>query len=597
VHKESALPLLPKFFAVALLALLALLTTETAARDVHVDPAVGNDLMGDGSVEAPLRSIGRALEMAPIEVTEWNVHLAPGVYSEASGEVFPLSLVLGDGRRSVRLVGPDPDSGGVAIFVSGAEVPSYVEIVGSDVPVADDPEGAVPEESLDKTVGEPTVIDVGQVLFDGAEAALSIVGGAQQSIEVRVHDCTFVNQKTHSLEIVAGDQGSAVVDVRNTTFSGHAVTALDLATKESSFLDLNVQGNRFIGAPLAGAFPLRTGVSVFLDADSTVTGKIENNFIRDMGDGILVATSELWTLPGSLDLVVQGNFIAGSIEPAARALENAIYLSLNSHHAYNLKFYHNTLSGGHHGVRFEGLTPDWIFDQCDRMTFEFIGNAVYGFEGGDFSIEGDPAFGQGLALPPPVSDVDFLLECFVIEGNGLDRTALAHLGSGNFELRAEDLEFSPDGYRPRSPDSQLIDRSPLSIFSTDSFDLVGECRLVDGNADNEYLPDVGAFEAPGPALCGAPEFLRGDCDGNTRVEITDAINLLGFLFLGTFTPTCRDACDTNDDGNVDLSDPLYILTFLFIGGIDPIPQPYPDSGPDLTVDSLDFCLPAVQPAE
>lgn len=559
------------------------------AREVHVHPTLGSDTDGDGSVEAPVRSVSRALALAPAEVAEWTVRLAPGIYSEASGETFPLSLALTEGRRTVRLVGPDPASGEIAVFISGSEIPSYVDILGSDV---------TEEEAAIKTDGEPTLFEVGHVRFDGAEAALSIVGGELQTIEVRVHDCAFLNQKTHSLEIFSGDHGRVTVTVENTTFSGHPVTALDLATGQSSHLDIHVEGNEFRGVPLVGAFPLRTGVSVFLDADSRVTGEIENNFILDMGDGLLLATSEPWTFPGTMELVVQGNFLAGSVDPWTNGQERAIYVSLHPHHQYDLKFYHNTLAMGVHGVYFEGLTPDWIEDQCNRIGFEFMGNAVYGFESGDFSIEGDPAFGPGLPLPPPVTDVEFLLNCFLIEGNGLDRSALVDAGFANFQILDGDLEFTAYGYRPSGPTSSLVDSSLLvDMFTLDSVDLTGECRMTDGNSDGEFVPDVGAFEAPGLSLCGAEVFLRGDCDGNGAVQITDAINLLGYLFLGTFEPSCPDACDTNDDGNIDLSDPLYILTFLFIGGIDPIPAPYPEPGPDTTGDALEPCLPGVVSTE
>ena len=52
---------------------------------------------------------------------------------------------------------------------------------------------------------------------------------------------------------------------------------------------------------------------------------------------------------------------------------------------------------------------------------------------------------------------------------------------------------------------------------------------------------------------------------------------------------CPDARDTNDDARIDLSDAVFLLTFLFLGGL-PIPDPGPNvCGPDPTPDGLGPC--------
>ncbi len=93
---------------------------------------------------------------------------------------------------------------------------------------------------------------------------------------------------------------------------------------------------------------------------------------------------------------------------------------------------------------------------------------------------------------------------------------------------------------------------------------------------------------PGVEALGATaRFRRGDSNVDTRFDISDAIQTLGFLFLGQPTTLgCADAADANDDGRIDLSDAIYSLGFLFLGGI-PLPSPFPDCGIDPTVDSLD----------
>ena len=80
--------------------------------------------------------------------------------------------------------------------------------------------------------------------------------------------------------------------------------------------------------------------------------------------------------------------------------------------------------------------------------------------------------------------------------------------------------------------------------------------------------------------------LRGDSNSDGRVDISDAIRVFMWLFLGAAEPACVDAADSNDDGNVDLSDGVVILNDFFRPGTE-IPPPGPfECGQDPTVDLL-----------
>ena len=63
---------------------------------------------------------------------------------------------------------------------------------------------------------------------------------------------------------------------------------------------------------------------------------------------------------------------------------------------------------------------------------------------------------------------------------------------------------------------------------------------------------------------GIPIFLRADYDGSGLTDLTDAINMLGFLFLGTHPPICLDAADVDNSAILDLTDPITLLQCLFI---------------------------------
>lgn len=94
------------------------------------------------------------------------------------------------------------------------------------------------------------------------------------------------------------------------------------------------------------------------------------------------------------------------------------------------------------------------------------------------------------------------------------------------------------------------------------------------------------FEPPVPV---GPVFHRGDSDDNGALQLTDAVRVLGFLFLGNAAPPCLDAADADDNGGLQLTDAVRILGFLFLGQTAPAP-PGPPSEPcgmDPTEDELD----------
>ena len=83
-------------------------------------------------------------------------------------------------------------------------------------------------------------------------------------------------------------------------------------------------------------------------------------------------------------------------------------------------------------------------------------------------------------------------------------------------------------------------------------------------------------------------FLRGDSNGDSRMDVSDAIFTLGFLFSRLTSTDCPDALDSNDDGAVDISDAVTALAYLFLGSRFPDPGPRFCS-PDPTSDSLERC--------
>jgi hypothetical protein len=98
-------------------------------------------------------------------------------------------------------------------------------------------------------------------------------------------------------------------------------------------------------------------------------------------------------------------------------------------------------------------------------------------------------------------------------------------------------------------------------------------------------PVVGGLEGPGSVCVPVRPlaFLRGDVEVNGEINITDAISILGFLFIGGDEPACLDAADVNDDAEVNITDGIALLGFLFLSGEAPAP-PFPDPGYDTSAD-------------
>ncbi len=82
-----------------------------------------------------------------------------------------------------------------------------------------------------------------------------------------------------------------------------------------------------------------------------------------------------------------------------------------------------------------------------------------------------------------------------------------------------------------------------------------------------------------PDRCSSPTlFLRGDCNDDGTVDISDATCTLEWLFAEAPEPGCVAALNTNSDDAVNLTDPVSLLNFLFAGGPAPA-APFPDCGP------------------
>ena len=143
-----------------------------------------------------------------------------------------------------------------------------------------------------------------------------------------------------------------------------------------------------------------------------------------------------------------------------------------------------------------------------------------------------------------------------------------HNASAPFEISAGQSRVITLTYRPREAGE----------------DLGGlELEFEGGENDRLTVPLSGrGKQFPGPP------FRRGDADMNGRVEVTDDVALLGYLFLGLEKPVCLDAADADDDGLANITDAVLSLNYQFLGGPPPLPPGPIECGSDVDLEVPDL---------
>ncbi len=64
----------------------------------------------------------------------------------------------------------------------------------------------------------------------------------------------------------------------------------------------------------------------------------------------------------------------------------------------------------------------------------------------------------------------------------------------------------------------------------------------------------------------AAQVLQGDVDENGRREITNVFRIIDWLFGSGSELRCSDMADIDLNNRIDISDPVYLINYLFLGG-------------------------------
>ncbi len=151
---------------------------------------------------------------------------------------------------------------------------------------------------------------------------------------------------------------------------------------------------------------------------------------------------------------------------------------------------------------------------------------------------------------------------YTITGRGTYRQGgeVALLQQMNLVLQVNDFRDVQLGADAASPpvvfpdlDVQLVHRNPASPLHVFSLHILAE-----------------------PAGKPSSPFRRGDVNDDAKVDISDAVGILYWLFLGESDPGCLEAVDSDGNGAHEITDAISLLDYLFQGGLAP-PAPGPDA--------------------
>jgi hypothetical protein len=141
------------------------------------------------------------------------------------------------------------------------------------------------------------------------------------------------------------------------------------------------------------------------------------------------------------------------------------------------------------------------------------------------------------------------------------------------------LESSPTLFRDIALVSfSVLDGAPAAVLPLELRDGPGTFPIksvfvVEGESVSPEVVD-GSFEVLPPIPI---TFRRGYVNRDLKVDISDAIFLLSWLFAGSTPPSCMAAANVNGQGKVDVSDSIWMLNWIFLGGPRP-PDPFAACG-------------------
>jgi hypothetical protein len=475
--------------------------------EVHVDPAAES---GSGTADAPLRTIGEAVETS-LGLAERSPCIGAGEGGTDMGADRGTCVEAGGGLRTVHLAAGTyraplvwTDAGASLLGAGMDETIIHGAILGlqsgarlSDLSVT----GSAGQGGVRVAAGATPVLSRIRVAGNSAVAASGLAGGITcgAGSSTLLEDCIIEGNLGMLAGGVGCESGASVALLRcmvlgnGSLHSGGGVGALD----GGSILIENC----VIAGNAANLFGEGHGAAISAEARSL---EIRNSTI--VGNAV-VDRFFSWAVLGArsttiLNTIIWGNATRDALVAEPRVIEGS------------------DIEGLPRGGGNLGLAPNFLFEgEFDFGRFREISVGARTERLPDFLVQApdlraareSPTVDAGIATGAPPTDID-----------GLERPCWAAIDIGAYEY----------------------------------------CEVAQ--------PIVRKL------------FARGDVNGDSKVQISDPIFLLGFLFSGPSSLACLDAADADDSGKLEITDAIFSLNFLFLGEVT-IPEPV-SCGVDPTFD-------------
>ncbi len=200
--------------------------------------------------------------------------------------------------------------------------------------------------------------------------------------------------------------------------------------------------------------------------------------------------------------------------------------------------------------------------------------------------------------PNPIGDWVFAMDSsspancqFLVTnvGSGIDAYTVANgtLPPGQCDIFTNTTDilaimmFAPAPYQSSVYGSEVYRITCVAGMTPGGVTLPWLCSSAVGHSAGEVVVTI-----VNPPVSEEPDLMRGDVNMDTVCNLTDAINLLDYLYIGNFVAPCADACDLDDSGSVNLGDAINLLSGLFGSGFVLEDTCQADSTPDVLTDCL-----------
>jgi hypothetical protein len=108
----------------------------------------------------------------------------------------------------------------------------------------------------------------------------------------------------------------------------------------------------------------------------------------------------------------------------------------------------------------------------------------------------------------------------------------------------------------------------MTAFNPDQEDFDND--LVGDSCDNcIYIYNPGQEDSDLDSIGDACEYICGDASSDGTVNVSDAVLIINYVFVGGDPPDPLEAGDVNCSTDVNVSDAVYIINYVFVGGDDP----------------------------